>query len=84
MSATVDADKISNYFGGCPVLRVPGRTFPVEIMYLEDAVELTHWKITESSPYARRGTLSFCFILYFVLIHCSRGFIQRQRPDGVV
>lgn len=32
-SATLDADKFSRYFGGCPVLHVPGRTFPVEIMY---------------------------------------------------
>ncbi|TCD67025.1 hypothetical protein EIP91_000645 [Steccherinum ochraceum] len=55
MSATVDADKISQYFGGCPVMQVPGRTFPVDVRYLEDAVEFTKWKITESSPYARRG-----------------------------
>lgn len=55
MSATVDADKISNYFGGCPVLRVPGRTFPVDVKYLEDAVEFTTWKLAENSPYARRG-----------------------------
>ncbi|KAJ3571585.1 hypothetical protein NP233_g3653 [Leucocoprinus birnbaumii] len=54
MSATVDAEKISAYFGGCPTLHVPGRTFPVDICYLEDAVEYTKWSITESSPYARR------------------------------
>ncbi|KAI0348676.1 P-loop containing nucleoside triphosphate hydrolase protein [Trametopsis cervina] len=55
MSATLDADKISSYFDGCPVLQVPGRTFPVEVMYLEDAVELTKWTINESSPYAIRA-----------------------------
>ncbi|OBZ78804.1 putative helicase C15C4.05 [Grifola frondosa] len=49
MSATVDAEKISNYFGGCPILFVPGRTFPVDVRYLEDAVEFTQWKISESS-----------------------------------
>ncbi|KAI0318481.1 P-loop containing nucleoside triphosphate hydrolase protein [Amylostereum chailletii] len=54
MSATVDSEKLSNYFGGCPVLHVPGRTFPVDIRFLEDAVELTHWSINESSPYAKR------------------------------
>ncbi|KZT30522.1 P-loop containing nucleoside triphosphate hydrolase protein [Neolentinus lepideus HHB14362 ss-1] len=54
MSATVDADKIANYFGGCPTLHVPGRTFPVDVRYLEDAIELTQWSIDESSPYARR------------------------------
>lgn len=41
MSATVDADRFSAYLGGAPVLNVPGRTFPVEVRYLEDAIELT-------------------------------------------
>lgn len=59
MSATVDAEKISNFFGGCPTLHVPGRTFPVDVRYLEDAVEYTQWSISETSPYARRRKL-FC------------------------
>jgi ATP-dependent RNA helicase DHX29 len=41
MSATVDARKFSEYFGNAPILNIPGRTFPVEIKYLEDAIELT-------------------------------------------
>lgn len=41
MSATVDAERFSKYFGGAKVLNVPGRTFPVKVNYLEDAVELT-------------------------------------------
>jgi ATP-dependent RNA helicase DHX29 len=52
MSATVDAEKISEFFGGCPAMQVPGRTFPVQVQYLEDAVELAGWHIDESSPYA--------------------------------
>ena len=39
MSATVNATKFSNYFSQATVLNVPGRTFPVETRYLEDAVE---------------------------------------------
>lgn len=31
MSATLDAGKFQNYFDSCPLLSVPGRTFPVEI-----------------------------------------------------
>ncbi|KAJ6621236.1 P-loop containing nucleoside triphosphate hydrolase protein [Mycena sp. CBHHK59/15] len=54
MSATVDAEKISEFFGNCPTLHVPGRTFPVDVQYLEDALEYTQWEIAESSPYARR------------------------------
>ena len=59
MSATVDAEKISKYFGNCPMLHVPGRTFPVDVRYLEDAIQLTKWKVTETSPYARRGKVLF-------------------------
>ncbi|KAI1389276.1 P-loop containing nucleoside triphosphate hydrolase protein [Hypoxylon trugodes] len=41
MSATVDAERFSNYLGRAPVLNVPGRTFPVQVKYLEDALEVT-------------------------------------------
>ncbi|CAK7263043.1 hypothetical protein SEPCBS119000_000282 [Sporothrix epigloea] len=41
MSATVDAERFSKYLGGAPVLNVPGRTFPVQVKYLEDAIEST-------------------------------------------
>ena len=47
MSATVDAAKFSRYFGDAPVLTVPGRTYPVEVRFLEDAIEET---IDEYSP----------------------------------
>lgn len=61
MSATVDADKISQFFGGCPTLTVPGRTYPVDVQYLEDAVEYTQWSISETSPYAIRRMKSSLF-----------------------
>lgn len=32
-SATLDAEKFSVYFNKCPIFSIPGRTFPVEIMY---------------------------------------------------
>lgn len=54
MSATVDAYKFSNYFGGCPVVQVPGRTFPVDVKFLEDVVEQTEYFLEEDSPYAKR------------------------------
>ncbi|VDN17687.1 unnamed protein product, partial [Gongylonema pulchrum] len=31
MSATLDSGKFQNYFENCPLMSVPGRTFPVEI-----------------------------------------------------
>ncbi|KAF8527986.1 P-loop containing nucleoside triphosphate hydrolase protein [Hysterangium stoloniferum] len=54
MSATMDAQKVSNFFGGCPILHVPGRTFPVDVRFLEDAIEYTGWSIKEGSLYAKR------------------------------
>ncbi|KAJ9156652.1 ATP-dependent RNA helicase DHX29 [Pleurostoma richardsiae] len=45
MSATVDAERFSKYLGGAPVLTVPGRTFPVQVNFLEDAVELTGYSV---------------------------------------
>ncbi|KAK8092028.1 ATP-dependent RNA helicase A [Apiospora hydei] len=50
MSATVDAEKFSKYMGGAPVLNVPGRTFPVQVQYLEDALELTGYSIDQKHP----------------------------------
>ena len=36
ISATLDAEKFSKYFFGCPVFTIPGRTYPVEILYTKD------------------------------------------------
>ncbi len=33
MSATIDAQPVANYLGGCPIVRVPGRTFPISVQY---------------------------------------------------
>ncbi|VDO94179.1 unnamed protein product [Soboliphyme baturini] len=33
MSATLDAKKFQLYFDNCPLMSIPGRTFPVEIFY---------------------------------------------------
>uniref|UniRef100_A0A7S0QYN8 RNA helicase n=1 Tax=Cryptomonas curvata TaxID=233186 RepID=A0A7S0QYN8_9CRYP len=37
MSATLDAGKFQQYFNNCPRVDVPGRTFPVEIFYTQEA-----------------------------------------------
>ena len=54
MSATLDAERISTYFGGCPTLAVPGRTFPVETFFLEDVIEMVDYTLEPSSVYARK------------------------------
>ncbi|GKF15978.1 probable pre-mRNA-splicing factor ATP-dependent RNA helicase DEAH4, partial [Tanacetum coccineum] len=32
-SATLDGEKVSDFFSECPILNVPGKLFPVEILY---------------------------------------------------
>ncbi|KAM0833304.1 hypothetical protein ACQ4PT_064344 [Festuca glaucescens] len=40
MSATINADRFSQYFNGCPVIEVPGHTYPVKTFYLEDVLSI--------------------------------------------
>lgn len=57
MSATLQAERFNDYFGGhCCVFNVPGRTFPVEQYFLEDAIESSGYKPDENGYYARRGS----------------------------
>lgn len=44
MSATLNADKFSKYFDKCPMIHIPGLTFPVEEFLLEDVVEMTRYQ----------------------------------------
>ena len=39
MSATLDAAKFQEYFNNAPLLKVPGRTFPVEVFYTKEPEE---------------------------------------------
>ncbi len=45
MSATLNAELFSRYFGNCPMVNIPGFTYPVEEFYLEDVLEMTHFPI---------------------------------------
>ncbi|CAJ1971301.1 unnamed protein product [Sphenostylis stenocarpa] len=40
MSATIDAVRFSQYFGSCPIISVPGFTYPVKTFYLEDVLSI--------------------------------------------
>ncbi|KAH3760414.1 Ubiquitin-associated/translation elongation factor EF1B, N-terminal, eukaryote [Pelomyxa schiedti] len=55
MSATINADAFSSYFGhNCAVIKVPGFCHPVKDYFLEDVLDMTHYVIEEESPYAKR------------------------------
>ncbi|OQR93347.1 pre-mRNA-splicing factor ATP-dependent RNA helicase PRP16 [Achlya hypogyna] len=38
-SATLDANKFANFFGGVPLFTIPGRTFHVDVMYAKSPAE---------------------------------------------
>uniref|UniRef100_A0A672YPM4 ATP-dependent DNA/RNA helicase DHX36 n=1 Tax=Sphaeramia orbicularis TaxID=375764 RepID=A0A672YPM4_9TELE len=44
MSATLNAEKFSQYFDNCPMIHIPGLTFPVKEFFLEDVVEMTRYQ----------------------------------------
>ena len=44
MSATIDPSIFIKYFGDCPIVEVPGRTFPVQEYFLEDCIQMTNFE----------------------------------------
>uniref|UniRef100_A0A3Q3BHX5 Putative ATP-dependent RNA helicase DHX57 n=1 Tax=Kryptolebias marmoratus TaxID=37003 RepID=A0A3Q3BHX5_KRYMA len=55
MSATLNANLFSEYFYNCPSIHIPGRTFPVDQFFLEDAIAKTGYVLEDGSPYMRSG-----------------------------
>ena len=53
MSATLNAESFSEYFGGCPTMHIPGYTFPVDVHYLEDVLEATGHTIQPADSWGR-------------------------------
>ncbi|XP_062339112.1 putative ATP-dependent RNA helicase DHX57 isoform X2 [Osmerus eperlanus] len=58
MSATLNADLFSQYFNNCNTIHIPGRTFPVDQFFLEDALAKTRYVIEDGSPFMRSGKQS--------------------------
>ncbi|GAB2295267.1 hypothetical protein Dimus_029440 [Dionaea muscipula] len=46
MSATLNAELFSSYFGGAPTLHIPGFTYPVRAHFLENILEMTGYRLT--------------------------------------
>lgn len=54
MSATVDSEKFSKYFTYCPIIKISGRTYPVEVFHLEDLIEETGFVLEQDSEYCQK------------------------------
>ncbi|XP_033763100.1 ATP-dependent DNA/RNA helicase DHX36-like [Pecten maximus] len=48
MSATLNAEQFSSYFNECPMLHIPGFTYPVKEYWLEDSIQMTGYCLEES------------------------------------
>ncbi|XP_027745036.1 putative ATP-dependent RNA helicase DHX57 [Empidonax traillii] len=55
MSATLNAELFSQYFHSCPIINIPGRTFPVDQFFLEDVIAMTRYVLEDCSPYRRKA-----------------------------
>lgn len=44
MSATLNSERFSEYYNDCPMIHIPGFTYPVEEFYLEDILSFTNFK----------------------------------------
>ncbi|KAM7270596.1 hypothetical protein ACFE04_029810 [Oxalis oulophora] len=49
MSATLDSELFSSYFGGAPIINIPGFTYPVRTHFLENVLEMTSYKLTPNN-----------------------------------
>ena len=50
MSATVDCEKFSTYFTHCPILRISGRSYPVEVSFFNNAYVNRNYMPTSECP----------------------------------
>ena len=64
MSATLNAQLFADYFGGAPVIEVPGRMYPVRLDYVPGAQDREQARLAkaalqeEAEEAARSGTIS--------------------------
>ena len=69
-SATLDAEKFSEYFDYAPIFRIPGRRYPVDIFYTK-------------APEVRPVSLLDRYSVLLCLLCCCM-FEQAQRLQGTV
>ncbi|KAL0028223.1 hypothetical protein WJX79_002624 [Trebouxia sp. C0005] len=48
MSATLNVALFTDYFHGCPLIQVPGYTYPVQDFYLEDVLKFIGYKASDN------------------------------------
>lgn len=64
-SATLDGDKVSKFFFDCPVLTVPGKLYPVEILYSNERPK----SYIESCLKTAIGMITVFHLIYIVILN---------------
>jgi ATP-dependent RNA helicase DHX8/PRP22 len=74
-SATLDAEKFSGYFFNCPIFTIPGRTFPVEILYVNDpesdyleAAIVSNWYFDRRRERSSSSNSFFAYMISILLL----------------
>ncbi|GKC44390.1 pre-mRNA-splicing factor ATP-dependent RNA helicase DEAH7, partial [Tanacetum coccineum] len=84
-SATLNAKKFSDFFGSAPIFDIPGRTFPVQIMYskspCEDYVEAAV-KQANNNPLSQSATGWLILPIYSQLPADSQAKKFQKAEDG--
>lgn len=74
MSATGDNRRLAEYFGGCPVVKVPGFMHPVQSYYLEDVLSEMGRQTPRGTAPPRRTRVSLSLALsLFACCVCAQG-----------
>ncbi|XP_063780645.1 ATP-dependent RNA helicase DHX30 [Pseudophryne corroboree] len=79
MSATGDNERISRYFGNCPIVRVPGFMYPVKEHYLEDVLSMI-----EKPHYQTRQMLEDCVPDLDLISNVLLEINQHGKPGGIL
>lgn len=87
MSATVDAQKFSNYFDQCIAINIPGHTFPVEVLHLEEILHKTDYavsSVTENDDLLSAYLKQKDFIDHKLLVHVIKYVHFNTSKDGAI
>ncbi|KAM8967200.1 ATP-dependent RNA helicase DHX30 [Pelodytes ibericus] len=79
MSATGDNERISRYFGSCPIVRVPGFMYPVKEFFLEDVMALLGEKCYNAAE-ASEECIPDLDLITRVILHID----GKQPPGGIL
>ncbi|KAI8423558.1 hypothetical protein MSG28_012650 [Choristoneura fumiferana] len=82
MSATLDTEVFTRYFDSCPIIEVPGRTFPVQTSYLDDIRQKYNLELSSTSEICKKEDAK-------PFVNCQEvadviKAVDRAEPEGAI